>query len=51
MNREEQSGRDSQPNKTNHPNWELFAIGSVVAVSFAALFIAGYVIWAKCHGQ
>ena len=34
-----------------HLNWEMFAIWSVVAVSFAALFFTGYVIWAKCNGR
>jgi hypothetical protein len=37
--------------KSNHPNWEMFVIWSLVVVSFAALFFAGCVIWAKCHGQ
>ena len=26
------------------------AIWCVVVVSFAALFVAGYIIWAKCNG-
>jgi hypothetical protein len=38
-------------NKSKHLNWEMPAIWSFVAVSFAAFFVAGYVIWAKCHGQ
>jgi hypothetical protein len=37
--------------KFSHLNWEMLAIWSFVAVSFAAFFVAGYVIWAKCHGQ
>jgi hypothetical protein len=28
---------------------ETLAIWSLLAVSFAAFFIAGYIIWAKCH--
>ena len=35
-------------NKSSHPNWDLLAIWSRVVISFAALFFAGYVIWAKC---
>ena len=38
-------------NKSSHLNWERFAIWSFVAVSFAAFFVAGYVIWAKCNGK
>lgn len=38
-------------NKSSHLNWEMFAIWSVVGVSFAALIFAGYVIWAKCNGR
>jgi len=38
-------------NKSSHLNWEMFAIWSVVVVSFAALFAAGYIIWAKCNGR
>jgi len=38
-------------NKSSHLNWEMLAIWSFVAVSFAAFFVAGCVIWAKCHGQ
>lgn len=36
-------------NKSSHPNRNLLAIWSFVAISFTALFVAGYVIWAKCH--
>jgi hypothetical protein len=44
---------DSAPllNRSIHRNWEMFVIWSFVVVSFAALFVAGYVIWAKCHGR
>ena len=38
-------------NKSSHLNWEMLVIWSFVAVSFAALFAAGYMIWAKCHGD
>jgi hypothetical protein len=41
----------TQPNKSSHLNWEMLAIWSFVAVSFAALFFALYVIWAKCNGR
>ena len=37
-------------NKSSRLNWEMLALWSFVAVSFAALFAAGYVIWAKCDG-
>jgi len=36
-------------NKSSHLNWEMLVIWSFVVVSFAALFFAGYVIWAKCQ--
>jgi hypothetical protein len=36
-------------NKSNHLNWEMLTIWSFVVFSFAALFFAGYVIWAKCQ--
>jgi hypothetical protein len=32
-------------------NWEMFALWTFVVFSFAALFFAGYVIWAKCQGR
>jgi hypothetical protein len=38
------------PNGLSHLDWERLAIWSFVVVNFAALFVAGYVIWAKCHG-
>ena len=38
-------------NKSSHLNWEMFTIWSLVAVSFAALFVAGYIIWSKCNGR
>jgi hypothetical protein len=34
-----------------HLNWEMFAIWSVVVVSFAVFLVAGYIIWAKCNGR
>jgi len=49
LNRRSES--DARPNNANHQNWERFAIWSLVVVSFAALFVAGYVLWAKCHGK
>jgi hypothetical protein len=38
-------------NKSSHLNWEMLVIWSFVAFSFAALFFAGYIIWARCHGK
>ena len=38
-------------NKSPHLNWEVLAIWGFVVISFTALFVAGYVIWAKCHGR
>lgn len=38
-------------NKSSRLNWEMLALWSFVAVSFAALFFAGYVIWVKCPGR
>lgn len=31
--------------------WEMVALWIFVFFSFAALFFAGYVIWAKCNGS
>ena len=45
-----ESVSDPRPNQSNHLNWEMFALWSFVAFSIAALFVAGYVIWAKCRG-
>lgn len=46
-----ESVSDPRPNKSNHLNWEMFAIWSFVVFSIAALFVAGYVIWVKCNGN
>jgi len=45
--------RESDPrrNKSNSLNWEMLALWSFVALSFAALIFAGYVIWAKSNGK
>jgi len=43
--------KTTQHNKSSHLNWQMFAIWSFVVVCFAALFFAGYVIWAKCNGR
>ena len=48
---EPESKSDPRRNKSNHLNWEMLALWSFVAVSLAALFVAGYVIWAKCNGK
>jgi hypothetical protein len=42
--------KTTQHHKFRHFNWEIFTIWCVVVVSFAALFAAGYILWAKCHG-
>jgi hypothetical protein len=36
--------------KADRLDWELVELWFFVLVSFAALFFAGYVIWAKCNG-
>jgi len=51
MNLNRKSESDPRPSKSNHLNWEMFAIWSLVVVSFAAFFVAGYVIWVKCQGK
>jgi hypothetical protein len=51
MNLDRKSESDPRPNKSNLLNWEMFAIWSFVVSSFAALFVAVYVIWAKCQGK
>ncbi len=45
--------RDSTPllNRAILRNWEMFVIWGFVVVSFAAFFLAGYIIRVKCHGQ
>jgi hypothetical protein len=35
--------------KVNRSDWQTIALWILVAVSFAALVIAGYLIWAKCR--
>lgn len=42
---------DPRLNQSNRLDWEMFALLSFVALSFAGLFIAGYIIWAKCQDQ
>ena len=51
MNPERKSENDSRRYKFNPLNWQMFALWVFVVASFAALFVAGYVIWVKCHGQ
>lgn len=51
MNLNQKNESDPRPNESNHLNWELFVIWSLVVVSFVALFFAGYSIWAKCQGN
>lgn len=36
--------------ETRSSDWQTVALWIFVAVSFAALLFAGYVIWAKCKG-
>ena len=43
--------KTTQHNTSSHLNWEMLAIWSFVAVSFAAFFVAGYIIWTKCNGR
>jgi hypothetical protein len=45
-----ESESDPHPNKSPHVDGEMLMIWSFVVFSFAALFAAGYVIWAKCGG-
>jgi hypothetical protein len=51
MNPDRKSERDPRPNKSNRLNWEIIALWGFVAFSFAALFVAGCIIWNKCHGR
>jgi hypothetical protein len=46
-----ESGNDAHANKSNRPNWEMFAIWGLLVVSFAAFFVAGYVVWDKCQNR
>jgi hypothetical protein len=48
---ERESKSDPRPNKSPQLNWKMLMVWSFVAVSFAALFFAAYVIWAKCRGS
>lgn len=32
-------------------DWAMLAIWGCVVLSFAAFFLAGYIIWAKCHSD
>ena len=43
--------KTTQQKKSSHLKWEMFALWSLAAVCFAALFVAGYVIWVKCNGR
>ena len=49
--RNRESGSTPRPNASHRLNWDLLAIWSFVAFSFAALCFAAYVIWAKCRGS
>lgn len=42
---------DSTPplNRFILQKWDVLALWTLVAISFAAFFIAGCVLWAKCH--
>jgi hypothetical protein len=44
------SGDDAALSKVG-VDWVMVVVWSFVVVSFAALFVASYVIWAKCHGR
>ena len=45
------SGDDTASSKLGHVDWGMVAIWSFIFLSFAAFFIAGGVIWIKCHGN
>jgi hypothetical protein len=51
MNIDRKSESDPRPNKSRRLNWEMFAIWSLVALSFAAFFVTGCALWVKCHGK
>jgi len=51
MNVDRKSDSNQRPNKPNRSSWEMFALWSFVIFCFAALLVAGYAIWAKCHRQ
>ncbi len=45
------SGDDSASSKLGHVDWAMVVIWSFVFLSFAALLLAGCIIWIKCHGD
>ncbi len=51
MNLDRKSDSKPRPAKSSHLNWELFSLWSSVVFTIAAFFVAGYLIWAKCHGR
>ena len=50
LGRSRESERASWPNPSHRLDWDLLAIWIFVAISFTALFFAGYLILAKCQG-
>jgi hypothetical protein len=39
------------PSGSRHPDWTMVAIWTFVAFSFAAFFLCGFILWAKCRGE
>lgn len=48
MNLDQNSESGAPMNKFKRLNWDVLILVSLVVFSFAGLFFAGYVIWAKC---
>ena len=44
------SGEDSAPSKAGRMDWMLVIVWGFVFLSFAAVLLAGYIIWARVHG-
>lgn len=42
---------DSISSKLMHVDWVMVVIWSFVFLSFAALLLAGCIVWMKCHGD
>ena len=46
-----ESESEPSPKKSNGLNWGMIAFWGFVIFTFAGLFFALYVIWAKCKGD
>jgi hypothetical protein len=44
------SDEDSTLSKLGPVDWGMVVIWSLVFLSFAAFFLAGCILWIKCHG-